>query len=246
MQARELELTGFVNARDTGGLPLTTGGSTRSDVLLRADLPTHPDLAELHEVLAPIVGQIVDLRDDVELAATPSPFTVVGVPVVRVPVFEGSAANVVADDTTLADLYQVLVRTRGPAFAQVASVVADGSKGTLVHCTAGKDRTGLAIALILTSVGVRRDAVVADYAATGPNLAGAWLDRRVRELSSWHGRDLTGSTELLAGSPPSALELVLDQVTTDWGSAAGYLRAHGLSATGLDRLRARLTLSAGR
>ena len=47
----------------------------------------------------------------------------------------------------------------------------------LVHCTAGKDRTGVAIALLLDAVGAERDAVVADYAASEANLSGAWADR---------------------------------------------------------------------
>lgn len=239
MHRGDLDLRGFANARDLGGLPVAGGGTTRTGVLLRADLPRDPDPDELAGLAATGLV-VVDLRDDVEVAQTPSPFAIGGARVVRVPVFDGSAADVVADGANLAALYGRLVATRGPAFAAVAAEAADSPGPTLVHCTAGKDRTGVAVALVLAAVGVPRQVVVEDYARTGERLAGPWLERRLSELSALHGRDLSAHAELLGGSPRAALDRALDQVDQGWGSAAGYLHAHGLRSDGLDRLRDRL------
>lgn len=235
-------VAGFANLRDLGGLPAGPGRRTRAHRLVRADLPVQADPAQLADLDRLGVRTAVDLRDDQEVADLPSPFAAAGWTVHRLPVFEGSAASAVGLGATLDDLYRAVVDRRGGALAAVARTVAGASGGVLVHCTAGKDRTGLAVALVLAAVGVPQEAVVRDYARTQEQLAGAWLTHRLALLSAFHGRDLSDHAELLAGSPPRVIAAALDRVDQGWGSAAGYLRAHGLTAAGLAALRDRLTV----
>ena len=90
------------------------------------------------------------------------------------------SADALTQLPSLGELYVSMLTHGAAAFAELARLVADRRglrrRAVLVHCTAGKDRTGVAIALLLDAVGADRDAIVADYAASEANLSGAWAD----------------------------------------------------------------------
>lgn len=110
----------------------------------------------------------------------------------------------------------------------------------LFHCTAGKDRTGLAAALLLDVAGADREAIVADYVLTEANLADG-LGRELAKLITSLGIPLVPRLETLATkSPAGAIEAALDWIAAQHGDAAGYLRAGGLAEAETDRLRALL------
>lgn len=120
---------------------------------------------------------------------------------------------------------------------------ADGAAagGVLVHCTAGKDRTGLTVALALRAVGVARDDVVANYAETEARLRGPWLEEKLELLRRFVGDDAEQYTEVLVTSPAEVLEEFLDTVEDGSREATRpYLRAHGMTDAELDALTARL------
>ncbi|GAA3821140.1 tyrosine-protein phosphatase [Cellulomonas soli] len=250
-EERVLRAGSFVNLRDVGGYRAgraegagRAGRVTRWRRLLRADLPAGAGRREAEGILALGVRRVVDLRDAAERAEVPSPFRAAGLDVVDVPLFGGSAESLVAAGVSLPGLYAHLLGERGESLAEAVRVVASGSSPVLVHCTAGKDRTGLTVALALAAVGVDRATVVADYAVTQDLLAGAWLERRVAELEAHHGAGLGDRVELLGGSPPRVLEEALVEVERRWGSVHGYLVAHGLDPAELAALRAFLTVGA--
>lgn len=118
----------------------------------------------------------------------------------------------------------------------------DGSVGgVLVHCTAGKDRTGLTVALALRAVGVARDDVVANYAETEARLRGPWLDAKLELLRRFVGDDAESYTEVLVTSPAAVLEEFLDTVEDGSREATRpYLRAHGMTDAELETLTRRL------
>ncbi|WP_102509602.1 tyrosine-protein phosphatase [Sanguibacter massiliensis] len=132
--------------------------------------------------------------------------------------------------------------TEGGA-TDVRRSTADGSApgGVLVHCTAGKDRTGLTVALALRAVGVARDDVIANYAETEARLRGPWLDAKLELLRRFVGDDAESYTEVLVTSPAEVLEEFLDTVEDGSREATRpYLRAHGMSDDDLARLERRL------
>ncbi len=95
----------------------------------------------------------------------------------------------------------------------------------LVHCAAGKDRTGVVVALALAAVGVEREAIVADYVATGERIT-AIMDRL--RASETYRRDLEGVTdESSACRAREYLERVLEVLDERHGGAAGWLAEHG-------------------
>jgi protein-tyrosine phosphatase len=239
-EPRVLSVPGFRNLRDVGGYPTRRGGRTRSLRLLRSELPVSTDAA-VALAAAHTVALVIDLRDDEEEQEIPSPFAAVGLPTRRIPIFAGSAASFVEENFTLERLYRHMLTSSGAAFAQVAAEIAGAEGATLVHCTLGKDRTGLAVALVLDAVGVEREAVVADYAMTRDQFDDVWREARLRGLAEFHGRDLRQIAPLLTESPAAVMRDVLSGVDDTWGGSAGFLLEHGLAPSAFENLVAQLT-----
>ncbi|RZU66345.1 protein-tyrosine phosphatase [Microterricola gilva] len=251
---------GTYNARDTGGMPLTAGGATRPGVLLRSDaLGTASDNG-LAQLAATPIGVIVDFRTDSERQQAPDRLPASRtIRIVELPLLEGALAGPAPSDgpvsteamraaleqlPTMPELYVGMLEHAGEAFAQLARLVARPADprfpAVLVHCTAGKDRTGVATALLLDTVGARREAIVADYAASEANLAGRWADGMLARLGAMGVPLSPRLTELVTATPRSAIEAALAWLDERGGSAA-YLRRAGLSEQELGELRERIT-----
>ncbi|WP_433204467.1 tyrosine-protein phosphatase [Dactylosporangium sp. CS-047395] len=157
------------NARDLGGLPIAGGRVLRDRALVRSDSLhrlTADGVAALH---AHGVSRIVDLRGTDEAAQYPSPLA--GHDLVRLlPLVDpdDDPARDLADLAPLADVYRASVIGNGRRVAAVvAAVVAAPPGAVLVHCAAGKDRTGIVVAVLLRLAGVPDDRIAADYACSG-------------------------------------------------------------------------------
>lgn len=237
---RRLPVAGTYNLRDTGGYP-AAGGSTRWGRLFRSDA-LHNLTAESRRSLADLgITTVVDLRTPDELRTAPSGVDGAAVTVHHVPIFDDNPATASLRDVTLERVYDAMIEQGGANLARAAAVIAAAGEGAvLVHCTAGKDRTGVLVALVLLAVGVEREAVVADYAATEANLAGEWADGMLAALRSNGFEPDAAAVELISASPAALIEHVIDRVEAGWGSAAGYLRAGGLADAELDALRTAL------
>lgn len=237
---RRHAVAGLYNLRDTGGYRAAGGTSRwgkllRSDALHRIDATGRDRLAEIG------VAHIIDLRGGDERATAPSAVDGLEVTVHHLPVFDD--ADPAAQATThvgLVPFYDHIVDERGAQLVDAIRVIiaADDDDAVLVHCTAGKDRTGLVVAFALAAAGVDRDDVVADYAATAENLRGEWSDAMTAVFEQ-RGIELTaGMVELITESPAEVLEALLERIDREHGSISAYLLAHGLTPTELERLTA--------
>lgn len=225
-----LDVPGVNNVRDVGGIP-ARGGRIRSGVLLRSGQlsgATAQGAAELRHR----VRRIVDLRDGEEVAAEPS--GIHGPETTHLPLFLGSVRSFFETDTSLEDLYLHLLEESGPRLAEAVRIIAAGEP-TLVHCTVGKDRTGVTVALALAAVGADREAVIADYALTESQLPPERNRRIARYLQQMHP-EAVHAVALATQSPAEVMRRLLETVDERWGSASGYLRAQGLSDDELDAL----------
>lgn len=198
------------------------------------------------EVVAYGIGTIVDLRFHSELEADPPQD--LPVDVVHVPLFpepgsplwpEIDAIVRAAPDgaATTGAFYRELLERCGPRFAEaVAAVGGAPAGGVLVHCTAGKDRTGLVAGLLLRLAGVGLTEVGADYAVSERNLAPltrVWIDEAEDELD--RARRVQMSV-----TPAAAMVGTLEELERRHGTVDEYLRAGGASAADLAQARARL------
>lgn len=237
---RRYELPGLYNLRDTGGYAADTGTSRwgkllRSDALHRIDETGRARLIDLG------VAHVVDLRGANERQAAPSLLDGVGAVVHHLPVFDDAAPALQAGQRVgLAPLYDHMVDERGTHLAAAIRVIAAAGEGeaVLVHCTAGKDRTGLVVAFALLAAGVQRDEVVSDYAATAENLRGEWADSMLRGFEK-QGHQLSPEIiELVTASPADVMDALLERIDREHGSIRDYLQAQSLTRPELDRLTA--------
>lgn len=228
------EVPGALNFRDVGGLP-ADGGVTRSGVLFRSGnlaRLTDAGRAALRDLG---IRRIIDLRDDDERRFEPSRLGGVDAEVVRLPMFAGSAASFFDDDLSLDDLYRALIDGSSHRLVEVVRAVATGHP-VLVHCTVGKDRTGVSVALALAAAGVDEDAIIADYARTEHELPAARNAQVMAFLSARypHARHLE---DLATRSPAQAMVAVFDDLRVRYGGPVDFLRAYGLTEDEIADLR---------
>lgn len=232
-----LDFGGINNVRDVGGIP-TIDGRIRSGVLLRSGHlsgASAKGAAELRER----VRHIIDLRDGEEVSAEPS--EIIGPETTHLPLFLGSVRSFFESDTSLDDLYLHLLEESGQRLVDAVRIIAAGEP-TLVHCTVGKDRTGVTVALALSAVGADREAVIADYALTESQLP----PERSRQIAAYlqaHHPEAVHAVALATQSPAPVMRRLLEKVDERWGSAADYLRAQGLTEEELQALRVALVES---
>lgn len=256
-------IDGLYNFRDTGGLPLKDGGSSRDGVLFRSAALNGLTNAGLAQFAATDIGVVVDFRTPAERDAAPDRLPDSrDFDMVQLSILQGAMGEQIKQFTTsgvtpspeqitaaldqipeLGDLYTGMLATAAESFADVARLIAashdDAPTAVIVHCTAGKDRTGVATALMLDAVGVERSAVVADYAQSEQNLAGPWADGMLHTITQF-GVPITPKLRTVAtGTPPEAIEQALAW-TDARGGSADYLVSGGLTAAELDALRRRL------
>ena len=242
---RHLHVRGTYNVRDVGGYKTTGGGQTKWRTLFRADSLHRLDGDAQAELLAHGIQTIVDLRHGGEIVEAPNVFAGSGdVTYVQAPLLEDPASRTSEDAAraprTLGDTYRFALETRGAVFASILRrfLEADGLPA-LVHCTAGKDRTGLVIALALGAVGVDDATIAEDYALSSHYLVGAYFDD-ARERALRRGIPWETYRANLVCPAPLMLE-TLESTRARHGSVADYLLECGFSAAEQDALRERLT-----
>lgn len=223
---------GAVNFRDIGGLP-AEGGRTRAGVLYRSGNLAAVDDVGGHAFRELGVRRVIDLRSDDEVAHAPSRLP--DVETLRVPLFLGSVTSFFVEDISLAQMYRALLDRSGDRLVTAIRGIL-GAQPVVVHCTVGKDRTGLTVALALAAAGVDEDAVVEDYALTERNLPSWRGDRMLARIRAAYP-DAKHLEELATKSPAPVMRAVLDEVRAEHGSVAGYLAAHGMREDELAQLR---------
>jgi len=256
-----IALDGAVNARDLAGVPLADGGQIAAGVLLRSDNLqdlTPRDVATLVEEHG--VRVVIDLRTTFERASE-GPGPLERDPRVRIdhrslypetgggtdldlgtikPWGDGVGADLPGETPTVRAYLGYLER-RPEAIVQALRAVASIDGATLVHCAAGKDRTGVVIALALAAAGAAPEAIAADYLATAENIGA--IVARLAASPTYRSEVHEGDTA--AHAPQAgAIERLLELVDRDHGGVRAWLLTAGMTPDELERLRTRLTQTA--
>jgi protein-tyrosine phosphatase len=250
---RRLLLEGPVNFRDLGGYATADGYTVRWGRVFRSDSLqslTPADVARLEELG---VRLVCDLRRDEERATAPSPMVgQPGVQIEHLPVggiaaetktmagrmMRGEIPEVSVD--TMAGVYLTILGLHPDSFGEVVRRATDpGSLPMVVHCTAGKDRTGVACALVLGALGVDDDTIASDYELTTEYHSLAKI-AQVRPQLEAVGIEFE-TVEAYWAAPRAVMVATLAGVHERWGGIEGYLRGPAeLSAKALDKLRVNL------
>lgn len=238
-RTREITLDVAHNVRHIGGYRTRAGRSTSSAFIRSGGLQNLTEQA-FDELDRLNVRTVVDFRSapEREEHATPE-LGRHGIRHVVAPVFEtdGSPSGLVENFPGYAAVYRGFLETGRGAYRQLAETIAASEGGLIFHCAVGKDRTGVAAALLLDLAGVPGDVIVEDYAHSArlllPMLP-TW-----KEGMAKRGLDVSKAEELMASHPADMADL-LEHLGATWGSAAGYFANIGVNAGTLGAVRERL------
>jgi protein tyrosine/serine phosphatase len=242
VDARTTTFSTVFNFRDLGGLPGADGRIVHYGRLYRSD-SLHRLTEEEGERLSSLgVRTVLDLRRPSEIERDG-----------RIPELPGLAYfnlhpahrewhpsgydEVAGTHRYLADRYLDMAGEGIDGFGAALRLISDADRAPLVmHCFAGKDRTGVLAALTLALLGVRQADIMADYAASeaAQGTIGALV---LRDAS---GRPLPPPPAHFLACPPQAMGLFLTELAERYGSIHGYARAAGVSELHIEALRGHL------
>ena len=258
-----IDLDGLVNLRDVGGIPTIDGGKIIPGRLLRSDNLQTLTAADVDQLLGLGVTDVIDLRSDYETQQEgPGPLVgseiriqqfslfrewEVGVgetkPDVRPEVLPEEALpwidlepSVELDDEVASVYFSYLVDRPDSVLAALRAV-AQAPGAALVHCAAGKDRTGTIVALALSVADAERQAIIADYAASSERVEGVVGRLKASPTYADNLRDRPLSSHL---SAPETMISFLRHIDETFGGVPQMLTKMGWTADDNDQLRAKL------
>ncbi|WIV57860.1 tyrosine-protein phosphatase [Amycolatopsis nalaikhensis] len=235
-ELRDLDWPACLNARDLGGLPTAVAGRVREQALIRSDRLSRltDDGVEAVRRLRP--SRIIDLRTSTQCEREPSPFAAADM-YCHMPL--SMPLDPPNRQARLIDRYRSKLDLYPHRFAQAVAAVADAPPGpVVVHCQAGKDRTGLVIALVLKAVGVPDDAVAVDYAVSSARL-GAYYTAKRADIED---PELLELVRELHSARADTMACTLTYLRDEFGGVEPYLRRGGLVERQLEALQERLVV----
>jgi protein-tyrosine phosphatase len=239
---RIITLEGGYNFRDIGGYPTVDGSHTRHGLIYRSGglhALTERDQTTLKELG---IRTSFDLREPSELQNHGADICGEGIEVVEVPTNLDREAMIQKltndpDDFRMVDFYLSSFAPRAAYHAGLFQHILNRlDQPMVIHCSAGKDRTGIIIALLLRVAGVTDEVILEDYARTY-ELLGRYQER---QLKSYMNMDMPANViQELMGSHPATLQGLLTHLDEQWGSAEAYLKAGGATEDMFADFRAR-------
>jgi protein-tyrosine phosphatase len=251
-----IELDGAVNVRDLGGLPTSDGGSTVPGRLLRSENLQELSAGDISRLVDEIgLTTVVDLRSTNEVAVEgPAPLDALpGVrhahhPVLRefLDVSDTAKAALLTElaeedrerypDDFMCGHYLGYLENRPEEVVGALRSIATAPGAAIVHCAAGKDRTGVVVALALTVAGVEPEVIVADYMATDERLDA--IVERLARSKMYSG--VTGSPVRAHAPRAETMKAFLEQLDARYGGLDNWLAGHGFGPDEVSQLRAKL------
>ncbi len=258
-----IDLDGLANLRDVGGIRTADGGKIVPGRLLRSDNLQTLSAADVDQLLGLGLSDVIDLRSSYEVEREgPGPLSRVEVNLHQHSLFREWRVGVGSDkpdvrpevlpeealpwadlvprvqlDNELAAHYFTYLVDRPDSVVAALRAVARARGAALVHCAAGKDRTGTLVALALSVAGAERTAVVADYAASTLRVA-AVVNRLMS--STTYAENLVGRPISSHQSHPETMVALLNHIDDAYGSVPALLARMGWTDDDTHQLRSKL------
>lgn len=236
---RHLPFDVVFNFRDLGGYPTVGGGTVKWRTIFRADGVHRLSVADL----APLgIRTVVDLRTVNELER--GRFTHDSIRYHHHPILEEMWDRDAVDAelepvTFLADRYVEMLATGRDAIARTLRIVGDAESLPLVfHCAAGKDRTGVVAAVLLSVLGVSDDDIATDYSLSrlGMPRFKEWVIATYPEAAD----AMSDQPAAFLAAPAEAMHLFLERLRGEFGSMHDYVTGLGVTDETLDAVKENL------
>ena len=239
-----IEFERIVNFRDLGGCTTAEGRRVRSGTIFRSATLSFASPNDLLALRFLGIRSVLDLRTTAELERNGSAdVDRIGADLHHLPilteVWDSAAFDLGIDAVQfLSARYDELLENNGVAIAKAVLAIVDTNGPVLLHCTAGKDRTGVLAALMLACAGVP-DAVIADeYARSASAMPD--LVRLIENHAPKFAGAFSSQPAAFLAAPREAMLGTLTALRWNHGGAAAFLVGNGLPESSLQRLRCRL------
>jgi protein-tyrosine phosphatase len=245
---RVIALEGQSNFRDLGGYSTADGHHVKWGRIFRSGELSHLSAADYQRIAALRVGTVYDLRDQSERAAQPTAWEagpVLALASAKSDTLSGAMAPL-TDPTVdaararaaLTDFYSRMPVFYAPEYRVIFHELLIGNAPLLLHCTAGKDRSGLASALILTALGVPRATIVQDYELTDQLLKPSPSPPKTEFMRRFQGLPADVQHAMMSADP-AYIEAAFAAMESEYGSVDHYLdKELGIGPRQIKRLRA--------
>ncbi|MGV9987317.1 tyrosine-protein phosphatase [Streptomyces olivaceus] len=255
----EPSLTGVRNLRDLGGLPTEDGRRVRQGVLFRSGHLAYATTEDGVFLASLGLHTVFDFRNAADRKLEGPDVELPGVRNVNLPLSDPAEGaefwkmvrdgdldqlrGILADGkgaTRMTGSYRAIIKERTAEHSRVLHALAEDSVPALMHCSAGKDRAGLSIAVTLLALGVEREAVVEDYLKSNATHR-RYKVRRSSTAASAYSPEVMELLSPLFDARAEYLTAAFDVVDETWGGVDAYLEK-GLRLTPgtRERLRGRL------
>lgn len=247
------------NFRDLGGYQTMDGRTIKTGKLFRSGVLHHMTAADYTKVEALGIKTVVDFRANNERESEPTHWGAGEVNMMTwdyvmdfgqdeniLAQFANPALDAAGAEALMAQMYRGMAEEQKPHYAGMFATLSASDQPLLFHCTAGKDRTGIAAALLLTALGVDRETVIQDYV----------LSEVINELPEYQNAapalsdNVDETYAFLASMPPTALDALMgtrrvyiesafDEMNTQYGSVEAYIRDElGMDEANIAQLKA--------
>jgi protein-tyrosine phosphatase len=236
---RLLNFEGIANFRDLGGYPAAGDRQVKWGLLYRSGTFAHSSRADLQGLQRLQLSSLIDFRSSMEKEEEPNQlpdpagFTLVEIPIlddgnkalvgeimerVETGDFEGFDPNLAMEQAN-----RQFAAEFTPQFRQfIHTLVEAGGDPVVWHCSAGKDRTGFASAILLRILGVPEDVVMEDYMASRLHALEA-RSNQLRLLRLFKGDEAADKLTVMMGVEESWLEAAFEEINLEWGSFDNYV-----------------------
>jgi Protein tyrosine/serine phosphatase len=248
MQSQNIEFKSLLNFRDPGGIRAAGMRLLRKGILFRSANPDRLTIADHKKLRSLNIRTIIDLRAPHELSkryisidhtdklSLPLDFQQTTRKRLRPVIYKKNSETVISDISN--ELYLEILDASAPAFGQIMEILASpGRSPVLIHCQAGKDRTGIMVALILLAMGVDRELIVRDFMKSNealiPYFRKLFLIRKIVSFGFFPYHNMLFAVSVKQRN----IESILDRIEDQYEGIEGYLKYSGFDPSRLSEVR---------
>lgn len=247
----DMNLKSVMNFRDVGGIPTYSNGKIKHGLIFRSATVDRIKREDIVYLRALNIRTIIDLRapkeiskrkrliDEVTILSFPLDFNQTTRDRLKPYLYKKDSEKILADISN--QLYLDILDAAAPVFRQIMELLLSEDRApVLIHCHAGKDRTGIIVALILLALGTERKLIIDDFLKSNealiPYFKKMLLIRKIISLGYFPSERMLNVITVKQRN----IDSIIDRVQNHYGGIEGYLASAGFQVSHLEDLRKKL------